>query len=131
MTDNLAQNGLLVTVSLCYKINFIDLWASYDLPAVIDTGSLHTLLQEGVATSLGLTPVDTISLPTVRGRMLELYRYDIWLQFPGSDILPVRIIELPHKLHTDTTIKCKIGRDILQHGVLTYDGTTDTFSLNF
>jgi hypothetical protein len=76
-------------------------------------------------------PDETVKVTTVSLRSFDSYQYRIWLGLPKWCVSEVSVIEVPFKLHSDTRVKCKIGRDILQHGVLTYNGRDNSFSLDF
>jgi hypothetical protein len=133
MTYNLAKCGPLVAVRLyeCVLGEVALLLPPMDTLAVIDTSARYTLIQEGVATGLGFNPTRTVSVATASMQVYGGYQYHMWLQFPKSNVLEVSVIEVPFKLHSDTHVKCKIGRDLLQHGVLTYDGRGNNFTFDF
>ncbi len=133
MTHNLEQCGPLIAVKLYENVleEVALLLPPMDTLAVIDTAAPYTFIQEGVATSLGYTPDETVQITTASLRSFSSYQYRIWLGLPEWYVLETNVIEVPFKLHSDTRVKCKIGRDILQYGVLTYNGPTNTFSLAF
>ena len=132
MIEDLTLDGPLVAVSL-YEYIFEEvalLMPPMDTLAVIDTAAPYTLLQEGIATSLGFTPIETVNITTVSMRVYESYRYHMWLKFPEGNVLEVSVIEVPYMLHPDARVKCKIGRDILRYGVLLYSGCANPFSFD-
>jgi hypothetical protein len=70
---DLMQNGPLVSVKLCAPEEVESAAPSIDTLAEIDTGVLMTRIQEGVATSLGLEPVETVNITTATAAFYESY----------------------------------------------------------
>jgi hypothetical protein len=128
---NLAINGPLLGVKLCVPQQVQAKWPPIDTLAEVNTASIHTYIQEGVATSLGLAPKDTITITTMTSRAYESYVYHIRLVFQQGKAVEVLAIEVPYMLRPHARIKCVIGRDILQFGVLTYNGRGNTFTFDF
>jgi hypothetical protein len=133
MIHNLEHCGQPVAVRLYeYVLEEVALLLPpMDTLAVIDTAAPCTFIQEGVATSLGYVPDETVKVTTVSLRSFDSYQYRVWLGLLEWGVLEVSVIEVPFKLHSDTRVKCKIGRDILQLCVLTYNGRGNTFSYDF
>ena len=102
-----------------------------DTLAEIDTGVLITRIQEGVATSLGLEPAETIKITTATKPAYESYLYCIRVVFPSGHAFEVNAVEVPYMMRPNARIKCLIGRDVLQYSILTYNGYMNTFSLDF
>jgi len=102
-----------------------------DAFAEINTAAMYTCIQEGVATSLGLEPKDTITITTVTNRAYESYVYRIRLVLPSGKAAETNVVEVPYMFHPSVRIKCIIGRDILQFCVLTYNGRGNTFLFDF
>ncbi len=126
------QNGPLVAVKLTAPKEVKPMVPPIiDTLAEIDTGVLITRIQEGVATSLGLEPAGTVKITTATTPVYEAYLYRIRLLFPSGDAFEVDAIEVPYMVRPHVRIKCLIGRDILKHSILTYNGFVNTFSLNF
>lgn len=99
--------------------------------AEINTGASRTIIQEGVATSLGLEPAGTVQIATITTMVHESYEYRIRLVFSPGCAIEVTVIEAPYVLNPNRRVKCLIGRDILRRGVLHYNGLTNMFSLIF
>jgi predicted aspartyl protease len=99
--------------------------------ARIDTGMPYTLIHEGVATQLGLTPHRTalITTPTRYTYKSDVYR--IRVEFPHGYAVELPAAEVPYMVHDEVHIKCILGLGFLSLCTFTYDGTTDTFSLTF
>jgi hypothetical protein len=128
---DLMQNGLLVAVKLCAPKEVESTVPTIDTLAEIDTGVLITRIQEGVATSLGLEPAGTVKITTATTPAYKAYLYRIRLLFPSGDAFEADAIEVPYMVRPHVRIKCLIGRDILKYSILTYNGYSNTFSLNF
>ena len=133
MTYDLEQCGPLIAVELyeCALEEVALLLSPMNTLAIIDITAPYTLIQEGVATSLGYTPSEIVKVSPITLRSFHSYRYRIRLGLLERGVFEMSVIEVPLKLHADTRVKCKIGRDILQHGVLTYNGRDNVFSLDF
>jgi hypothetical protein len=131
--SNLFQSGPLIAVRLWVPQQMTTIIPSPPMHtlAKIDTASVHTYIQEGVATSLGLKPKDTVTITTMTTRSFESYIYHIRVVFPHGKAVDVLAVEVPYMLHPHARIKCAIGRDILQLGVLIYNGRGNTFLFDF
>ena len=129
--DDLMRNGPLVAVTLCAPKETESIELPIDTLAEIDTGVLITHIQEGVATSLGLEPAGKVKITTATTPEYETYRYRIRLVFPSGHAFEVDALEVPYMVRPHVRIKCLIGRDVLKYSILTYNGYTNTFSLNF
>ena len=129
---DLVASGALVAVNLWVPRAMHSTIEPVEALAEIDTAIARTCIQEGVATSLGLEPVGTITITTTTAPMYEAHVFRIRLVIPeGNMAFEVNAVEVPYLIRPKVRIKCLIGRDILQHGVLNYDGPANTFSLNF
>jgi hypothetical protein len=126
-TDNLVENGAIVKVQILSSSQL-----PFDTYAEINTVSEVSCIQEGVATSLGLEPISAIKIMTPNHLAYETYLYDIRLVFPQHNLIfPVYVYEVPYVPRAGSQVKCLIGRDILQHTVLTYNGWNNSFKLEF
>lgn len=99
--------------------------------ALIDTGAIVSCIDSGTAESLGLPVIDTQGLtPVGRGPvMAPVYAATLtevdtgkvvnWIdEYAGVDLARWKVIAL-------------VGRDILTHGLLKYNGAKGEFSLSF
>ncbi|MCI4368207.1 MAG: hypothetical protein L3K09_01400 [Thermoplasmata archaeon] len=95
--------------------------------ALIDTGTGRTVLQRGIARSLGLTPVGAVEIDTPSTADVESLEFEVCLEFPGGAMIPTRVLEaeMPVK-----GIRVLLGREVLSRGVLIYDGRAGRFSLD-
>ena len=106
--------------------------------ALIDTGASCTCVDPSVLTSLGLTATGSVSIKTpstgvgthstlqydVGFRIPPQTRGDSALAFPAIAVVAVDILPA-HGYHA------LIGRDILAHCILIYNGVTGFFSLSY
>jgi hypothetical protein len=128
---DLVQNGPLIAVQLCAPKEAASTVPPMDALAEIDTGVLMTRIQEGVATSLGLEPIGTVTIMTATTLAYKAYKYRIRLVVPCGEAFEADAVEVPYLVRPHVRIKCLIGRDILKYSILTYNGFLNTFSLNF
>lgn len=128
---DLKQSGPLVAVKLCAPETVKPMVPPIDTMAEIDTGVLITRIQEGVATSLGLTSTGKLRVPTSFRPVYEADAYLLRIQFPEGYAIETPAIEVPYMLRHKVRIKCLIGRYVLKQTVFTYNGLTNTFSLKF
>lgn len=128
---SLVESGPLIAIKLYVPRQTEANQPPIDAFAEIDTASIRTYIQEGIATSLGLTPKDTVTIATLSNQAYASYVYQIRLVFPHGKAVEVHAVEVPYMLRPHGRIKCLIGRDILQLGILTYDGRDNTFSFDF
>ncbi len=127
---NLAESGVLIAVQLCAPSVVGSPLPPIDTLAEVNTSALHTYIQEGVATSLGLTPIEQIKITATTRLVYEGYIYRIRLVFPEVGAVEVNAVEVPYMIRPSKRIKCMIGRDILQLCVLTYDGRANAATLD-
>ena len=96
--------------------------------AMVDTGASASVIQEGLAAQLGLTPVGAILIHTASSTNVRCYEYEVQLVFPNEVVVAATAIEAPLQ---GQAIQCLIGRDVLSHGVLIYNGVSNLFKLSF
>jgi len=97
--------------------------------ALIDTGASGSAVQQGLLAPLGLHPVGQTSVvtPTTTGAGVNCPLYAVLLTMPNGWI-EATMIEAPL---ANQNIEVLIGRDVLQHGLLIYQGRTGQFTLAF
>jgi predicted aspartyl protease len=99
------------------------------LAAMIDTGATGTVISQGFAAMLGISPIGTTSINTPSSTNVSCYQFDMQLIFPNNiNIASIVVTEAPLQ---GQHIQCLIGRDILQHSVLIYTGYDHSFTLSF
>jgi len=97
--------------------------------ALIDTGASTTAISHKVVKDLKLVPRGTAKVYTSSRHSEMRNEYDISLEF-GKDIY-LQILRALEANLKDQTIHCLIGRDILQHGKLVYNGPKNKVVLTF
>ena len=105
--------------------------------ALIDTGATLTAIDETAIAQLGVQPIDVATVGTAGGPQPRPV-YPARLSFPGT---PLGTLEFGRLLSVNLAgqqvplqhgqIIVLIGRDILQHCVLVYNGPGAMFSLAF
>lgn len=96
--------------------------------AMIDTGASGTVVQQGMASELGLRPIGLTSINTPSATNVHCYEYSLRLIFPTNVVFETTAIEAPLQ---GQHIQCLIGRDVLGQGVFVYIGYSNLFSLSF
>jgi hypothetical protein len=129
--DSLLYTGPLVAVKLCAPETAQSDALPIDALAEINTGSIVTIIQEGIATSLGLKFIGKQHMSIPLRPVYEADTYLLRIQFAEDYAIETRAIEMPYMFRTHVRIKCLIGRDVLKLAVFTYNGLTNTFSLKF
>lgn len=134
---NLQSNGPVVQVLLTLSSHALEAMKRRELPvpepvklaALVDTGSTITCVSTSVIEPLGAQPVRTVRINTPSTHNMECNVYALQLLFPETRVkVPVQAVAAPLQ---GQNIQVLIGRDILQHGVLVYQGVADTFTLAF
>lgn len=96
--------------------------------ALIDTGATHSVVRAGTAVHLGLHPSDVTLVHTASQADLLYPRYPIRLVFENNVSFETTVLEAPPE---NKYIECLIGRNILEHAILVYNGPGHLFSLSF
>jgi hypothetical protein len=129
MIDDLTRCGPLLPVRLWVPRDVTTDVPPIDVMAEVNTGSLFTFIQEGIGTSLGLMPIDDIQIMNITSRMHTCYMYRLRVVLPNA-AFEANVIEVPYLAYAESRIQCRLGRDILQYGILTYNGRASTFSFD-
>ena len=88
--------------------------------ALIDTGASTTAISKKVVKKLKLVPRGTVKVYTSSKAPEIRNEYDVSLKFDTDAYLPLlRVLSANLQDHS---IDCLIGRDVLQHGTLIYNG---------
>jgi len=102
--------------------------------ALLDTGATRSCVDASVLQKLGLSPVGVVQTATAGG-MVPQYLYPARLRFPaeGLDIEFASVIgvDLKGLRIADRELIVLIGRDVLAHCVLIYNGPGGFFTLAF
>lgn len=97
--------------------------------ALIDTGASTTAVSHKVVKKLKLVPRGTARVYTSHKKPETRNEFDISLSFDARTCLTiVKVLDATLQSHD---IDCLIGRDVLEHGVLTYNGPKKQVKLAF
>jgi hypothetical protein len=102
--------------------------------ALIDTGCSGTCVEGEVLRSLGLIPINkTQVLTATTGQtpeIVDLYDASLAILHPQLNMIfaPTPIMECKP---LGRSYRCLLGRDLLAHCILSYNGTATTFTLAF
>lgn len=98
---------------------------------LVDTGASHSLVAQGVLTTLGLHPVSSININTPSSHQVACPLYAVRLTLPRGEFLDTSVIEAPPNGLAGQNIDGLIGRDVLRYGILIYLGEKQQFTLSF
>lgn len=107
------------------------------IQALIDTGASSTCIDPSVLKQLNLTPTGSVQMntPSTGTQPVDAEQYDVGLLIPVSaDHVPFLSPTLPVlcvELLVAQGFHALIGRDILEHCVFTYNGTTKLYTLAY
>lgn len=100
--------------------------------ALIDTGASNSSIQQGLLATLGLNPVGLVPIVTPTTTTPHpAPQYAVRLVFPqhgGGVYDSLALTEMPL---IGQNIQALLGRDVLQVGVLVYNGPMGLFTLAF
>lgn len=96
--------------------------------ALIDTGASGTVVNPGIVSSLNLNPVGSTLIHTPSSSNVRCLQYVVRLHLPSGVVAEAMAIAAPLQ---GQPIQCLIGRDVLKHGVLIYNGYMQHFTLSF
>jgi hypothetical protein len=137
--ENLVANGAYIPLKLWVPEYIAAERRMRNVPAIppipaagmIDTGAYRSAVDAGVAKRLGLTAVGSAVISTPSDENIPCDEYYIQLQLPQGFVADVLVNELPRRNGNDRIAWCILGRDVLQHGLLIYNGITSMYSLIF
>ena len=96
---------------------------------LIDTGARFTAVEEQVLVNLGLTPVNVIQVLTPSGGEPQ-FIYPCQISFPGTPIPTIPFNAVGSKLAHFGVIAL-IGRDLLEHFLMVYNGREGFWTLAY
>jgi predicted aspartyl protease len=108
----------------------VQLSSPYAVTALIDTGAHTTVLSPEIVRRLRIQPVGTapISTPSTTTSLLcDRYHVNVYFD-EGFVVENIFAIEAPMG---GVPYECLIGRDILRHATLFYNGPQNQFALTF
>ena len=95
---------------------------------MIDTGATETVIAQDIPGQLGLKPVGIATITTASSTNVKCYEYLLRIILPNGVTGEAVAIALPLR---GRHIYCLLGRDMLRHAVLIYNGYMETFTLSF
>ena len=96
--------------------------------AMGDTGAEISVLQQGLASRLGLPPSGMQYVTTPTAARLAYSTYRARFVFPGGGAIETTVVETPLPARR---VQCLLGRDVLAQAVFTYVGPSGLFSFSF
>jgi hypothetical protein len=139
----LAETGPLVAVEIAIPAALKAHLAEKALPippaksgfALIDTGAFATAVDEQVFKDLGVSPIDSLETNTPHGKGTSSI-YPASVSFPGLAVRELKMervvgCNLMWKTRDDKEILMLLGRDLLSHFVLIYNGVNSDITLCF
>ena len=136
-SDLLAALGLLLAVEVSPPQALANLLTSQGqaLPpvatgnALVDTGASCCCVEESLLQRMKLQPVSQINVSSPNGNRLQNV-YFARLTFPGSPIPPLELQVVGVQMNQGQTISL-IGRDLLRHFLLVYNGPMGSYTISF
>ena len=102
---------------------------SINVLALIDTGASTTAVSHKVVNYLKLVPRGTTKVYTSNKHSEIRNEFDVALEFDTDAYIPIlRVLDANLQDHS---IDCLIGRDVLQYGMLIYNGPQKQITLSF
>lgn len=139
----LEQSGPLVPVTVSVPKAMQEYLAQSRSPipapvsgnALIDTGAFATAVHEGIFQALGVKPIDVIPTNTPHGQSSSSI-YPASISFPAlglTDMPMERIIgcSLNWAGNDESDIIMLLGRDLLKHFLMIYNGSNNDITLSF
>ena len=121
----LLNNGPLIKVAIGKPSDYTN---TTIVRALIDTGAAFTIVNPALAETCKLPPRGETLVHAVGHR--DYYQeYAASIQFPGSDLGSLRVQRVVACPIFHREMSCLIGRDILQHWELRYNGVLGQFSI--
>ena len=98
--------------------------------ALIDTGASITAIDQTVVDALGLIPLGIITVSTPSGQEDQLL-YPCRIEFPGTPIGSLNFNRVTGSKLSEFGIATLIGRDLLRHFLLVYNGFEGYWTLAY
>ena len=135
---DLRQSGPLLEVLFTVSKPVQDLLKGSNQPlpepmsctALIDTGASTTAMRKGIAQNLNLQPRGVVDIATPSCEKYQCNTFDVSIIFPGHGV-SIPLVTVTEAPLTGQHIDCLIGRDLLMHGILIYEGYSNRFVLSF
>lgn len=103
---------------------------------LVDTGASHTVVDHSLIQPLGLSPTGTVMChtPSTGGTAVPMYQYDLLIFIPGHGNSPgwyLEAVPVTASSFQGQAIDGLIGRDIIDRGLLVYNGQNGHFTLAY
>ncbi|MEK6794378.1 MAG: hypothetical protein AABZ39_06355 [Spirochaetota bacterium] len=105
----------------------LDVYSEH-VTALIDTGASQSVMSADLEFIHQLAPAGNVLIATPAAPAVDCFEYAVLITFPANVQIESRLIAVPHLKHD---VQCLIGRDILRHGVFTYDGRSKSITVRF
>ena len=123
--SELLNNGPLIKVTIGKPSDYTN---PTTVRALIDTGAAFTIVNPALAETCQLPPRGKTLVHAV-GHQDYYLEYAASIQFPDSDLGSLRVHRVVACPIFHREMSCLIGRDILQHWELRYNGPLGQFSI--
>jgi len=134
---NLQHTGPILEISIAIPRDLFNVLKQNNQPiskpikaiALIDTGATSSVVNPDIIKNLNISPTGRTRINTPSDTDVECNQYKLAFVFPNGVIMESSdVIEAPLQ---GQPIQCLLGRDILRHGVLIYNGYVQqiTFSI--
>lgn len=100
---------------------------------LVDTGASHTVADTRLISQLGLNPTGTVMIhtPSTGAQAVPMYQYDLMLFVPGHQQggWLIDALAVTESSFAGQQIDGLIGRDVIDRGLLVYNGQAGHFTL--
>lgn len=128
-TLNASPNGLVIEAWINHPLdNAAD---PNRIKAIIDTGATSTMIGDDIAQSLQLPLLDVIPINSVESTNFHpVYLAGMRIPISATQVYDLKWVRVIGGLSPKAG-QCLIGMDILRHGLLFYNGRTNSFTVSF
>lgn len=134
--ENLKIHGPLINIALSpssFAANRLRSMGkdvlSNEVSAMLDTGASRSVMSASLPFIKQIENTGVVNLKTpATGAMLSCYNYSVTITFSSDIQIETDIVAVPY---LNDSVECLIGRDILKHAILIYNGEEETITLSF
>ncbi len=139
---NNTPSGPIIQVSIGVSVMHYDAMVAAGMSPItpikvnllVDTGASSTNIDTNIIKKLGIMPTGTVSVHTpstgATPKEMDLYAVSMFISGYG----PMKVIQAMPVIATDFSsqgIDGLLGRDVLSHAHMTYDGMMDIVTISF
>lgn len=136
--DRLTRIGPTIPVAIGLAPTFLAMFHSAGIPvpspvtglALIDTGASVCVIDDDAITGLGITPSGTMEVSTATGSAIRP-TYAASISFPGTSLPNVNFTDFVGAPIGEHDIIALIGRSVLRHFVVIYNGPGGSVSVAY